>query len=338
MKTPAEAGYFMPAEWVPHSRCWMAWPVREELWGEHIDEARDVYAEIARAIQRFEPVTMVSNPDSVADVSVMCGGGVASLPLPHDDSWTRDTGPTFVIDGDGGIAGIDWNFNSWGGRYQPYDKDADFARAILDHLDLPRFSAPLVTEGGAINSDGEGTLLAVESSLLDPNRNPNLTRGEVENYLKAYTGCRKVIWLPGSLADDLTKGHVNNVACFVKPGVVVALTSTDKRDENYAPLQANLEILRNAGDAADRSLEVIEIPQPRPFKLRGGGRLTLSYVNFYFANQGIVLPSYDDPADDDAFETFERLFPDHKIVQIPATVIAYGGGGINCITQPQPAV
>jgi len=337
MTTPADDGFFMPAEWVPHSRCWMAWPCREGLWGDRIEEVRDAYAEVAQAIARFEPVTMVVNPESVAEVSIKCGSGVAVLPLPHDDSWLRDSGPTFLIDGFGNLAATDWVFNSWGERFKPFDKDAALAAALLEHLGIDRYACPLVTEGGAIHVDGEGTLLAVEETLLNDNRNPGMSRAEVEALLLAYTGAKKTIWLPGGLENDHTDGHVDNVACFVKPGVVAAMVCDDHEDANHAPLAANLEILKQSRDAQDRPLEVVELPQPRPRKGPDGGRLALSYINFYFANGAVVLPEFGDPADDKAFDIFEDLFPERQIVQIPALDILHGGGGIHCITQQQPA-
>lgn len=336
MSTPADDGFFMPAEWVRHTRTWMAWPYREALWGERIDEVRDAYAEVAKAIAAFEPVTMVVNPENVAEVSIKCGSGVAVLPMPHDDSWLRDSGPTFLIDGFGNVAATDWVFNSWGERFKPYDQDAALAEAMLAHLHIDRYACPLVTEGGAIHVDGEGTLLAVEETLLNDNRNPGKSREEIESLLLAYTGAKKMIWLPGGLENDHTDGHVDNVACFVKPGVVVAMVAEDPEDGNHAPLQANLDILKGETDAKGRPLEVVELPQPKARMGLDGGRLALSYVNFYFANGGLILPEFGDPADNKAFDIFEELFPERQIVQIPVIDILHGGGGIHCITQQQP--
>lgn len=338
MARPVDEGFFLPAEWAPHARTWMAWPTREHLWGERLEEARDAYAEVAKAIARFEPVTMIANPTAVAEVSIKCGSGVAALPMEHDDSWLRDSGPTFLVDGKGGLAGVDWTFNAWGERFQPYDKDARVAAGILAHVDARRYASELVTEGGALNGDGEGTLLAVRGALVNDNRNPARSEREIEEMLCACTGVRKVLWLPGGLVDDDTDGHVDNVACFIGPGRVLALSTDDIDDDNYEPLQANLEVLRSASDALGRPLEVVEVRQPKPHFGDDGRRLALSYVNFHFANGGIVLPSFDDSADDRAFDLFAQLFPDRKIVQVPAIDILHGGGGIHCITQPQPAV
>ncbi len=328
----------MPPEWAPHARTWMAWPSREELWGDAIDEAREAYAEVAKAIARFEPVTMIANPVAVAEVSIKCGSGVSAVPLDHDDSWVRDSGPTYLVDGKGGLAGVDWTFNAWGERYRPYEKDARLAAAMLEKGEVRRFACDLVTEGGALHVDGEGTLLAVRQSLVNDNRNPGRSAEEIEAILKDHLGVRKVIWLPGSLADDETDGHVDNVACFIGPAKVLALSTDNEDDANYAPLRENLELLRGETDAEGRPLEVVEVRQPKARYQEDGTRLALSYVNFYFTNGGIVLPSFDDPADDRAFDLFEAIFPDRKIAQVPALDILLGGGGIHCITQQQPAV
>ncbi len=327
----------MPGEWEPHSRCWMAWPCRQSLWGDRLDAARDAYAEVAKAISEFEPVTMVANPENVAEVSLRCGPGVGCLPLAHDDSWIRDSGPSFLLDGGKRLAAVDWRFNSWGERYLPYDKDEAVAQALLEHVKVQRFAAPLVLEGGAVHVDGDGTLLTTEQCLLNANRNPHLGRSDIEELLQGYLGIDTVIWLGEGLVDDETDGHVDNVACFIAPGRVLALTSNDPEDANYKPLQDNLARLRAAKDARGRSLEVVEVEQPRAARNDDGTRLGLSYVNFYIANGGVVMPVFEDPADAAAFEVVSACFPDRQVSRVSATDIVYGGGGIHCITQQQPA-
>lgn len=336
MPNPADDGFFMPAEWHPHARCWMAWPCRDELWGERIDAARTAYAEVAKTIAQFEPVTMVARPEDVAEVSLRCGSGVASLPMALDDSWIRDTGPSFVIDGRGGIAGIDWLFNAWGGKYKPYDNDAALARAVLEHLKVTRYEAPLVLEGGAVHVDGEGTLLATEQSVLNPNRNPDLSRAEIERLLCAHLGVRTIIWLARGLEDDETDGHIDNLACFVRPGVVLALTTNDPEDGNYEALKDNLKCLRGARDAKGRELEVIEIEQPARELGDDGRRLAKSYVNLYVANGGVVMPGFEDGKDGPAYEIVTKCFPKRDVRQVGVIDIVHGGGGIHCITQQQP--
>lgn len=339
MTTPAADGFFMPPEWGPHSRCWMAWPCREATWPgeEGLDAARTAYVEVARAIARFEPVVMICDPDDVAEASLACGPGIKITPFPISDSWIRDTGPSFVIDGKGGLAGVHWRFNAWGGNYSNWAADSEVGRLILEHANVPRYAAPLIMEGGAFHVDGEGTLLTTEQCLLNPNRNPGMSRDEIEAHLKAHLGVRTVIWLGEGYQDDETDGHVDEIATFVRPGVVLALTTDDPGDANFKAFQDNLDRLKRSRDAAGRELEVIPVRQPA--RRDGNGvRLTLSYTNLYIANGGVVMPEFEDPADEEAFRTLRRAFPDREVVRVPALDIVHGGGGIHCITQQQPAV
>lgn len=339
MARPADDGFFMPAEWTPHSRCWMEWPTRGELWGDHIEAARDAYAEVASAIARFEPVTMIAKPKNFIEASLRVGKdkNINMFSLPHDDSWMRDNGPTFVVDASGNVAGVDWRWNAWGNKYPDHDRDAQVAEEVLKHLEMKRYEAPVVLEGGAIHTDGEGTLLTTESVVLNPNRNPGIGRAEMEQLLAGYLGVRKVIWLGDGLKDDDTDGHVDNLACFAKPGVVLALTCSDPADANHAPLKDNLARLRDASDAQGRKFDIIEIEQPRARYLPDGRRMGLSYINFYIANGAVIMPAFEDPMDAKAAEAVARAFPDREVVQVPAIDVLYGGGGIHCITQQQPA-
>ncbi len=338
MTTPAAEGFTMPGEWNRHTRCWMAWPCRPETWPDGaFDAAAAAYTDVARTISRFEPVTMVCDPADVADASLACGPGVEILPLPISDSWIRDTGPSFVTDGKGRLAGIHWRFNAWGGNYPECAKDQEVGRLMLEHLGLRRFAAPLVMEGGSFHVDGEGTLLTTEQCLLNPNRNPNLGKSEIEELLREHLGISTVIWLGEGYQDDETDGHIDEIALFVKPGVVMAITTDDPGDANFKAFQDNLDRLKRARDAQGRELEVIPVRQPAR-RDENGVRLTLSYTNLYIANGGIVMPAFEDPADDEAFRVVRRAFPDREVVQIPALDIVRGGGGIHCITQQQPAV
>ncbi|MGH6932758.1 MAG: agmatine deiminase family protein [Dongiaceae bacterium] len=337
MAHPADDGFFLPPDWTPHSRCWMAWPCRAEAWGEHMDAARDTYAEVANTIARFEPVTMITKPKNVAEASLQLEANVRNFSLPHDDSWLRDNGPTFVTNRAGQVAGVDWLWNAWGERYSDHDRDAAVAEAVLAHIAMRRYEAPLVLEGGAIHGDGEGTLLASEGSLLNPNRNSGKSRAEIEQILTASLGVRQVVWLGKGLLDDMSGGHVDNLACFLRPGVVLALTSSEATDGNYAALKDNVERLRAVKDAAGRSLEIIEIEQPRARYTQDGRRLCLSYISMYLANGAAIIPAFEDPQDAKASEIIARAFPDREVVQIPATELAFGGGGIHSITLGQPA-
>mgnify|MGYP001361353900 CR=1 FL=1 len=336
MASLSSQGFFMPAEWHPHQCCWMGWPCRTNTWGDRMEQAKQSYAEVAQTINQFEQVKMACTPASVVEAKKMCGPDVKIIPLPMDDSWTRDSGPTFIIDRKGKIAGIDWEFNQWGADYPDCEDDADFAQALLNHAGIEQFKASFVLEGGSIHVDGDGTLITTEQCLLHPNRNPGLDQEEIEQLLREFLNVHSILWLGQGLMDDETDGHVDNLACFIKPGAVLALISNDPDDENYEVLQDNLLRLKYAKDARDRKLEIVTVEQPQA-KWKEEERLAQSYINFYLPNNGLVMPAFNDPErDEQALATFEKIFPSRKIIQLDAQEIVLGGGGIHCITQQQP--
>ncbi len=327
----------MPAEWHPHRRCWMAWPSHAPSYNGRHEAASAAHAGVARAIAQFEPVVMLANAADVPLARRLCGPGIDVRALPIDDGWFRDSGPTFVIDGSDGMLGIDWDFNGWGGR-TPHENDRRAAAAVLEQEGVERVAAPLVLEGGSFHVDGEGTLITTEECLLNPNRNPTLSRSAIEAHLRDHLGVECIIWLKGGPVDDVTDGHVDMVAAFTRPGQVVALHSADPADANHAVLQANRAILAAARDARGRRLEIIDIPQPPASYIdRTGGRLGLSHVNYYTANGGIVLPAFGEPAHDARVAAiFREIFPRRRIVAVATRDLLYGGGNIHCITQQEP--
>lgn len=326
--------WFMPAEWQPHTRCWMAWPSNPALWVNGMDEAWRSFATVVRAILDFEPVSLLVRPQDRANAFKLCGTQVDYFEYPLDDSWMRDFGPTFVVNDRGGLAGVNWRFNGWG-KY-PHDNDQHVATSVLTHESVDCIDAPLVLEGGAIHVDGEGTVLTTEQCLLNVNRNPELSREEIEAQVLKYLGAEKIIWLHQGLKDDDTDGHIDELACFFQPGAALAMIGTDPGDIDYRPLQENLSILKNATDARGKKLDVITLEQPR-VAYKGKERLSQSYVNFYMANGGIVMPAFNDAARDSAARgVLQELFPTRKVVQLPGQALAVGGGNIHCITQQQP--
>jgi agmatine deiminase len=341
-QVPADLGLAMPAEWGEHARCWMALPTSLSCWGPHRAAARAAHARLARTIARFEPVTLLLRPEDRAEAEVLYGEDVELREAAIDDAWVRDTGPSFLLGPGGVLAGVHWRFNNYGNKegLAPADYAADqrIAARILELAGAQRHGAPLVLEGGSIHVDGEGTLLTSEQCLLNRNRNPDLDRASIESLLMGYLGVERVIWLGQGLQDDDTDGHVDNLACFARPGVVVALSCHDPDDANHAPLQDNLARLRAARDAAGRSLEVIEIEQPRPRPHPDGRRrLAMSYVNFYLPNGGVVVPSFDDPERDvAALHTLQAVFPEREVVSVPGLDLIVGGGNAHCLTQQQP--
>lgn len=338
MMTPKQAGFTMPAEWHPHAGCWMAWPCHQQTWAKvGLEKARIAYARVAQAIAQYEPVTMLVNPTEMDEAAKLCGKNIQLLALALNDSWTRDTGPSFLLNTKGELAGVDWIHNAWGGNYEDCALDNKIASAIINRTQARHFRAPLVMEGGSFHVDGEGTVLTSRECLLNANRNPHLSQIEIEQYLKDYLNCSKVIWLNKGLLGDETDGHIDEIACFIAPGKVLALITHDKSDDNYYRLHENLELLKTTTDAQGRTLEVHTIEQP-PATYLAGERLTLSYINFYLANGGIVMPAFGHPEyDKAAYDRFVQLFPDYRISQIDAIDVFAGGGGIHCITQQQPA-
>ncbi len=335
--TPKQAGFWMPAEWHPHEGCWMAWPCHKETWANiTLQKARMAFAQVAQAISQYEPVTMLVNPDEMQEASTMCGNQIRLLSMEINDSWVRDTGPTFLLNNQGELAGVDWTHNAWGGNYQNYELDNQIALNVINFTGAKPFKAPFVMEGGSIHVDGEGTVLTSRECLLNANRNPHLTQQSIEQNLRDYLNCEKIIWLNKGLIGDETDGHIDELACFIAPGKVLALITNDKQDPNYSILHENLELLKSTTDAKGRRLEVYTIEQP-PATYLDGERLTLSYINFYLANKGIVMPAFGYPTyDKTAYDLFVRLLPEYKITQITAIDIFAGGGGIHCITQQQP--
>jgi agmatine deiminase len=335
VSTPRARGFAMPPEWAPHSRCWMAWPCRSELWGERTSAARQAYAELAKTIATYEPVTMIARPDLTAEASLTSGQGISVLPLAHDDSRIRDTAPTFLLDQAGALGGVDWQYNGYGARAPAFEEDARLAEAICARLEVRRFVAPMVLEGGGLQIDGEGTALVCAGSVLDPKRNPDLHREASEKLLREYLGIAKVIWLEHGFDGDVTGGHVVNVTRFVRPGVVMILTCRDQEDANFVPLRDNHERLSGARDAAGRQLEVIEIEQPALRSGPDGRRLTTSYLSFYLANGAVLLPMFGDPKDSPAYTAINAAFPDRRAIQIDAGDLVCGGG-IHDLTRDQP--
>ncbi|WP_030394097.1 agmatine deiminase family protein [Kitasatospora purpeofusca] len=327
----------MPAEWTEHDGCLMAWPVRPDLWGDHLDEVKREYAAVARAIAEFEPVTMVAPPGHGDEARTLCGPGLTVVEIPQDDSWFRDSAPIFVLDEEGRRSGVDFRFNAWGRKHHPWDADDRISGLLLEHLDVPAIRSEMILEGGAITVDGEGTLITTEQCLLHPNRNPELGREEIEAELKARLGVTKIIWLPyGGLLDNETDGHVDGVCAFAAPGKVVVQLPADPEHPDYVRMRANRTVLEHSTDAQGRPFEIVDVTQAA-FVEVDDVRVEVGYLNFYLANGGVVVPVADHPEDAGALAVIAAAFPDRKVVGVRARVIAFGGGGVHCITQQLPA-
>ncbi|HYZ81840.1 MAG TPA: agmatine deiminase family protein [Solirubrobacteraceae bacterium] len=320
-----------PAEWEPHERTLMGWPCRTELWGETMEQARADYAAVANAIAAFEPVTMIANPgQDAAAARAACADAVDIVELPLDDSWLRDCGPIYVVDGDGASRrAVHFGFNAWGGKFPPWDRDAAVGRLIAERLGDPVVDGGMVLEGGSILTDGSGTLLTTEQCLLNPNRNPSMSREEIEEVLRARLGVAEIVWLGmGLLEDRDTDGHVDLIAAFTRPGEVL-LQVVGEENPNFAHTQANKSVLVNAG------VQVVEMPH-LPYASVAGETVAASYLNFYLCNGGVIVPVAGAETDDAALQIISRCYPGRQVVPVPGLVLAYGGGGPHCITQQVP--
>ena len=270
--TPRADGFRMPGEFEPHRQIWMLWPQRPDNWRLGGKPAQRAWVDVASAISRFEPVTVGVNHDQYENAVNMLPGSVRVVEISNNDSWMRDCGPSFVVNDKGDVRLVDWGFNAWGGLYDglyfPWDKDDLVAQKVAQIEQVDRYKAPLIMEGGSFHVDGEGTVLTTEECLLSPGRNPDLTREQIEEHLRDYLNVEKVIWLGKGIDPDETNGHVDDVACFVRPGVVMAAVTDDKDDWRYELLQDNLRRLRETTDAKGRKLEVITLPMPAILEIK----------------------------------------------------------------------
>ena len=339
-KTPASLGYRLPAEWEPHAATWLAWPHNRHTWPGKLEHIPPVWAELARTLARAEPVHILAGQGDVMQEARAMVGRLPNVTLhqiPTNDAWIRDHGPTFLAGpSDVPPALVDWQYNAWGGKYPPFELDNLVPKRIAEATGRRRFKPGIVLEGGAVDANGRGTILAAEGCLTNANRNPGLSKDEIERYLADYLGARHVVWLRGGIAGDDTDGHVDQLARFVGPTTVVAAVEKSPADENYAVLKANHQRLENATDQDGRSLEVIALPMPQPIH-HGRQRLPASYVNFYIANGLVVVPQFEDPADREAMEILAAAFPNREVCGLPAVDLVCGLGAYHCITLDEPA-
>ena len=356
---PAAEGFWMPAEYEPHAATWLLWPARHDNWRESARPAQTAFAQVASAIRRFERVNVGALPELVTQARTALPQDIEVHGMEYDDCWMRDVGPTFVVsERPQTIRGVQWRFNAWGGLYHPCDRDRQVPLEVLARsAGLPmrdRYLAPITLEGGGLHVDGEGTALLTEECALDPNRNPGMTREQVEAVLREHLGVSHFIWLGKGVFNDETRGHIDNLACFAGPGRVCVAWTDDRSDPQHAISLDAWQRLNEARDARGRRLEVFKLPMPGPLYMsaeeaRGlaagesmkarhaGDRLAGSYVNFYFANGAIIMPLLDPRTDDQAAGILRQACPGRQIVGVPAREILLGGGGIHCITQQIPS-
>lgn len=333
----------MPAEWELHSRCWLAWPCAEDLWGNHLSKAQQEFVALCRAISGIglshvspvEPVFVLVRPDCEASAKEALDGIPCRLfPAEYGDIWLRDTGPIFVHSMDHLVAAC-FRFNGWGGKFSlPHDDRV--AHQITSFIDSPRLDLDWVFEGGAIDVDGLGTGLTTRQCLLNPNRGEGLSEKTVEHRLQKALGIRKTIWIERGLLNDHTDGHVDTIARFVGPGAVICMIARDAEDPNRETLLEIRETLARATDVRGNPLRLIEAPSPGAVLNEGGEVMPASYLNFYISNRTVVVPTYGSAWDGPAVDAISRCFPTRKTIGLPAKTILSGGGAFHCITQQQP--
>lgn len=336
--TGTAVDWHMPHEDAPHYCTWMAFGAKRSVWGSDLLTAvQNNLGTIARTLSEYERVRMLVREADLQVARNKCGEDVELIVAPLDDLWIRDTGPVFVQDEKGTAAAVDFNFNGWGNK-QAHSNDAKVAKFVADTADVKRLTTSLVLEGGGIEVDGEGTAIITESCVLNANRNPGVSKSQVEAELNRLLGIRKVIWLPGIAGRDITDGHTDFYARFVKPGVVVAALEPDPAQYDYQVTRTHLARLRNATDAEGRALDVLTIDGPefvRP--AYDSDDFAAGYINFYVANGVVLAPQFGDSnADARARLTLQELYPDRDVRMINIDAIAAGGGGIHCATQQEP--
>lgn len=354
--TPRKDGYRMPGEFEPQKQAWMLWPERPDNWRDGAKPAQKAYANVAKAISEFEPVTMCVSKEQFANCRRALPPEIRVVEMASNDAWIRDCGPTFLVNDKGGVRAVDWDFNSWGGLvdglYFPWDMDDAVAQKVCEIEGIDTYRTPgFVLEGGSIHSDGEGTLLTTEMCLLSEGRNPDMTKEEIEEQLKEYLNLEKIIWIKDGIDPDETNGHVDDVACFVRPGEVACIWTEDENNYFYNECQAAYKILSEATDAKGRKLKVHKLCMPKnnvtikadfaidlvegTIPREDGDVCIASYMNFLIVNGGVIVPQYGDENDALALEQIQAMFPERKVVGVDTWEVVYGGGNIHCITQHQ---
>jgi agmatine deiminase len=342
--TPKSLGYSMPAEWAAHRATWLSWPHNLETWPTYLEKVREIWVQMICALAPHEQVCLLVNDSTMkSEVRARLVQARADLAhvtlfeIPTVDVWMRDYGPTFVTrTRQKPMAANDWIFNGWGGKYKSYELDERVAKEVTALLEVPVFDHPVVLEGGSIEVNGAGTCLTTEQCLLNPNRNPHLDRGEIENFLRETLGVRQITWLGEGIVGDDTDGHIDDIARFVDPTTVACILETNSSDENYRFLRENFERLQSATNEKGEKLSVVALPCPAPVAY-DGVRLPASYANFYIANGIVLVPVFDDSNDAKALGILQELFPGRRVVGLRCNEVVAGLGAIHCVTQQEPA-
>lgn len=338
---PKDLGYRMPAEWEPHAGTWLSWPHNRNSWPGKFEPIPGIWKRLVETLAHHEQVHVLAGKGPVYDEAMHMVGSHPKVTLhdvPTNDAWCRDHGPTFLVGPKGKEAAlVDWGYNAWGGKYPPFDQDDLVPSRVANILGRARFQPGIVLEGGAIDGNGLGAMLTTEECLLNPNRNPHLSREDMERLLKDYLGVSHIVWLGRGIVGDDTDGHIDELARFVGPRTIVAALEDQFADPNYEPLQDNFRRLLEATDQQGRKFQVIPLPMPEPI-FHEDQRLPASYCNFYIANDLVIVPQFEDASDGVAMGVLKECFPDREVLGLPARDLAWGLGAYHCITQQEPAL
>jgi agmatine deiminase len=336
----AREGYRMPAEWEPQAATWLGWPVyqnREELWGPHYAAACQAFAVLARTVAKYQRCIVAAYTPLVAQARALCGPTVEVVPLAVEDNWLRDCGAIFLVNDDRvEQCATRFRFNAWGEKYQPYDGCAELAVDMARLAGVDLHTSPMVLEGGSFYVDGQGTLLTTESCLLHPNRNPGMTRADIEAELRRMLGVTKVVWLPGNPVEVETNGHIDGIASFIAPGRILFNAAEPDQGEYYRCMQENRRALELATDARGRRFGILDLPVPRHAYNWGTERFCDTYANYVMVNGAVISTAFDVAQDELARKVFAQAYPDRVIELLPIAAISVGGGASHCSTQQQP--
>ena len=345
LKTPADLGFYMPAEWHPHTATWLTWPKDPMTWPDRVPIVENIYLEMIAALTPHEVVNLLVDDQKTEDaVRARCQFPSSNNLRIHQirtvDSWIRDYGPGFLIDSNGNLAFNDWRFNAWGSKYEDLKQDDGIPSQLEGIIKAPRFEPGIVMEGGSIEINGNGCVLTTEQCLLNPNRNPDLSRNEIEQYLKNYLGVEKVLWLGEGIVGDDTDGHIDDIARFVSTDTIVCAIEEDPTDANYKLLQDNLDRLQLMTDVHGNRFNIVTLPMPGivsgESSDRNLERLPASYANFYIGNGVVLAPLFGHANDQRAVDILQSLFPDRRVVPINCEPLVWGMGTIHCVSQQQP--
>jgi len=347
LKTPAQLGFHMPAEWSPHAATWLTWPKDPETWPDRVEQVQKIFLQMIAALTPHERVNLLVDDESTEDTVrrravFPSASNIQFHQVKTVDSWIRDYGPNFLTGSDGQLAFNDWIFNAWGNKYTELKRDDQIPKILASRLDALRFEPGIVLEGGSIEVNGAGCVLTTEQCLLNENRNPDLDRETIEQYLKDYLGVQKVLWLGEGIVGDDTDGHIDDIARFVSSNTIVCVVEEDPADANYELLQGNLERLKQMTDLNNNHFQIVSLPMPgivggSSTDARNLERLPASYANFYIANDVVLAPMFGHKNDSRAIETLQNLFETRRVLPINCEPLVWGMGTIHCVTQQQPA-